>query len=189
MQKITGKKVSLTGTNLELMKRNMEQIVSLSDEYGVKFNEITTTAGRKYLGDVVRTGRYGDVVTMLFPKKYYKSRDALLQELKKAADAGSIPRIGARNIDIYTTTHEFAHTLTEELTSRLYGFDTDFWDEIEDVYKDYKKNGQGVLGKYASSNQNEFLAEAFAEAKLGTNPSKHAVEVLDIVDKYFKKKH
>lgn len=188
MQEITGKKMSFSGVELELMKRNMKQLVSLADEYGVKFNEITTSAGRKYLGDVVRTGRYGDVITMLYPKKYYKNREALLQELKKASSSGSMPRIGGRNIDIYTTTHEFAHTLSEELTSRLYGIDSDFWDEIEDVYKDYKKNGQGVLGKYASTNQNEFMAEAFAEAKLGVNPSKHAVEVLAIVDKYFKKK-
>lgn len=188
--KITGKKVDLTGTDLELMRKNMEQLVSLGEEYGYKFNEITTTAGRKYLGEVVRTGRYGDNVSLLYPKKYYKSRDALLQELREVASEGSMPKIGGRNIEIYTTTHEFAHTLSEARTSRLYGYgkDVDFWDEIEPIYADYKKHGGGILGKYAGANQNEFVAEAFAEAKLGVRPSKWAEETLAIVDKYFKKK-
>lgn len=96
-------------------------------------------------------------------------------------------KIGGRNIDVYTTTHEFAHTLSERLTSTLYGKDEDFWDEIENIYFDYKKNGNGALGKYASTNQNEFLAEAFAEAKLGVKPSEYSSKVLETVDKYFGK--
>lgn len=188
MEEITGKKFSLAGADLELAKRNMKQLVSLGEKYGFRFSEVTTTAGRKYLGDVIRNGRYGEKVSMLFPKRFYKSRNSLLDELKKTASTGSMPRIGGRNIDIYTTTHEFAHTLSEKLCSTLYDRDTDFWDEIGDVYVDYKKNGGGVLGKYASQDENEFLAEAFAEAILGTNPSKWANDVLYVVDKYFKKK-
>lgn len=184
---ITGKKVDLTGTDLELMKKNMEQLVKLGEDYGYKFTRIESSKGRTYLGDVVRKGRYGEDVTLLYPKKYYKSRTALLDELKKSAESGNMPKIGGRNVDVYTTTHEFAHTLSEALTSRLYGGDDDFWDEIESVYSDYKKNGRDVLGKYASSNQNEFVAEAFSEAKLGVRPSKWSVQTLEIIDKYFKK--
>lgn len=187
VKEVTGADISLAGTDLELMKKNMEQLSKLCEEYGVHFSEITSTAGRRYLGDVQRTGRYGDKVSMLYPKKYYKDKEALLTELKKSATEGSIPKIGGRNIDIYTTTHEFAHTLSERLTSTLYGKDEDFWDEIESIYFDYKKNGRGVLGKYASTNQNEFLAEAFAEAKLGVNPSEYSSKVLGTVDKYFGK--
>lgn len=187
VKEVTEADISLAGTDLELMKKNMEQLSKLCEEYGVHFSEITSTAGRRYLGDVQRTGRYGDKVSMLYPKKYYKDKEALLTELKKTATEGSIPKIGGRNIDIYTTTHEFAHTLSERLTSTLYGKDEDFWDEIESIYFDYKKNGRGVLGKYASTNQNEFLAEAFAEAKLGVNPSEYSSKVLGTVDKYFGK--
>lgn len=187
MQIITGKPIDLTGTDLALMKKNMTQIVKLGEEYGFRFNSIVTTSARKYLGEVNRTGRYADVVTMNFPKTYYKSREALLGKLREVGLDGSMPRIGGRNVDIYTSTHEFAHTLSSGVTSRLYGNDSDFWDEIEDVYKDYKKNGNGILGKYASSNQDEFLAEAFADAKLSIRPSKWSEETLAIVDKYFKK--
>ena len=99
-----------------------------------------------------------------------------------------MPIIPGRKISVYTTTHEFAHTLSEELVSRLYDRDVDFWDEIEDVYARYRKSGETVLGKYATSNQNEFMAEAFAYAKLGNRPNEYADEVLSIIDKYFKRK-
>lgn len=187
---MTGKKVDLSGTDLELMKKNMVQISKLSEEYGVHFDAIETTSARKFIGEVNRSGRYGDKVTLLYPKKHYKSRAALLDELKKAASSGNMPRIGSRNVDVYTTTHEFAHTFSSSVISRLYGtaIETDFWDEIEAVYMDYKKNGNGILGKYASSNQDEFLAEAFADAKLGARPSKWSEDVLVIIDRYYKKK-
>lgn len=188
MRSITGKKISLAGTEFELMKKNMQQILDLAEEYGVRFNEITVTNKRKYLGEVLRTGRYADYVAFNYPTAYYKKTAKLLEMVRKSAEAGSMPNIGEKHYDILTTTHEFAHTLSDELSSRLYGYDVDFWNEIEDVYAAYKKNGNGVLGKYASSNQNEFMAEAFAEAKLSESPSKWAQMTLEIIDKYFKKK-
>lgn len=188
VMKMTGKRVNLAGADLDLMKENMQQLVALGNEYGYRFDEVVTTAGRAYLGDVKRSGRYADEVSILYPKKFYKSREALLGELKKEAGLGRMPRIGGRNISVYTTTHEFAHTLSEALTSRLYGRDSVFWDEIEEVYIDYKKNGGGVLGSYASTNQNEFLAEAFAEAKLSPRASEWSIKVIEIIDKYYRKK-
>lgn len=187
MAKITGKSIDLAGTDLDLMKKNMEQLIKLGEEYGYKFTRIEASKGKAYLGNVIRKGRYGEDITLLYPKKYYKSRTALLDELKKSIESGNMPKMGGRNADIYTTTHEFAHTLSEELTSRLYGGDDDFWDEIDAIFMEYKKHGNGVLGKYAASNQNEFLAEAFAQAKLSANPSPYAIKVLETVDKYFKK--
>lgn len=188
VEKITGKKINLSGTDLELMKKNMEHLVALGEEYGFRFDNITTTTGKAYLGDVKRTGRYAEEVSLLYPKKYYASREELLMALKRESALGNMPRIGGRFIDVYTTTHEFAHTFSEEATSRLYGRDVEFWDEIFDVYMDYKKRGGGILGKYASSNQNEFLAEAFADAKLNARPSEWSTQTLSIIDKYFKKK-
>ena len=188
LSKITGAKIDLTGTDIDLMRENMVQLVSLGEEYGFRFNEIVSTGARKYLGEVTRKGRYGDIVTMQYPKTFYKSKSSLLSELRNNSERGEMPIIPGRKISIYTTTHEFAHTLSEELVSRLYDRDVDFWDEIEDVYARYRKSGETVLGKYATSNQNEFMAEAFAYAKLGNRPNEYADEVLSIIDKYFKRK-
>ena len=43
------------------------------------------------------------------------------------------------------------------------------------------------LGDYADYNHNEFMAEAWTEYKLSSNPSKYAVEVGKLIDKYYKK--
>lgn len=188
LSKITGAKIDLTGTDIDLMRENMVQLVSLGEEYGFRFSEIVSTGARKYLGEVTRKGRYGDIVTMQYPKTFYKSKSSLLSELRNNSERGEMPIIPGRKISIYTTTHEFAHTLSEELVSRLYDRDVDFWDEIEDVYARYRKSGETVLGKYATSNQNEFMAEAFAYAKLGNRPNEYSDEVLSIIDKYFKRK-
>ena len=190
MKSITGKPVDLSGLDLDLMKTNMEQINSLGQEYGFRFSEIVSTNKRAALGEVVRTGARGQTVTLQYPKKYYGSRDDLLRELRKTASDGSMPRIPGRYIDVYTSTHEFAHTLTEQLTASLYGYgkELDFWGEIDEIYLDYKKTGGGVLGKYAASNQNEFFAEAFASAKLAPGASEHAGKVLEVVDRYFRRK-
>ena len=188
LSKITGAKIDLTGTDIDLMRENMVQLISLGEEYGFRFNEIVSTGARKYLGEVTRKGRYGDIVTMQYPKTFYKSKSSLLSELRNNSERGEMPIIPGRKISVYTTTHEFAHTLSEELVSRLYDRDVDFWDEIEDVYARYRKSGETVLGKYATSNQNEFMAEAFAYAKLGNRPNEYADEVLSIIDKYFKRK-
>lgn len=190
MQERTKKTVNLSGMDLDLAKENMEQILRLGDEYGYHFSEIVTTSGRAALGEVKRSGARAERVSLQYPKKYYKDQNSLFTELRKSSAAGESPRLGRRQIGVYTTTHEFAHTLSEELTSRLYGYGEElaFWDEIEEVYKAAKNDRPDELGKYAFSNQNEFLAECFAYAKLGATPNQYADEVLRIVDKYFRRK-
>ena len=44
------------------------------------------------------------------------------------------------------------------------------------------------ISEYANKSVDEFMAEAFSEAKLSSNPSPYSKQVLEIVDKYFKKK-
>nr|DAN07653.1 MAG TPA: minor capsid protein [Caudoviricetes sp.] len=190
MQERTKKTVNLSGMDLDLAKENMEQILRLGNEYGYHFSEIVTTSGRAALGEVRRSGARAERVSLQYPKKYYKDQSSLFAELRKSAASGESPRLGRRQIGVYTTTHEFAHTLSEELTSRLYGYGEElaFWDEIEEVYKAAKNDRPEELGKYAFSNQNEFLAECFAYAKLGATPNQYADEVLRIVDKYFRRK-
>ena len=50
-----------------------------------------------------------------------------------------------------------------------------------------KKYKATHISSYASSNDDEFLAEAFTQAKLSSNPSPYSKQVLEVVDKYFKK--
>ena len=60
--------------------------------------------------------------------------------------------------------------------------------KLEREIKDLEKQGSEIyLGDYASTNIDEFLAEAFTEYKLSSKPSKYAKAVGKLVDKYFKK--
>lgn len=88
------------------------------------------------------------------------------------------------------TYHEFAHSLSQSREKT----DHEFWKNIRKIKKEY----EGIRGKrewfdvkisdYASKDVDEFLAESFTQAKLCDNPSPYSKQVLEIVDKYFKKK-
>lgn len=107
------------------------------------------------------------------------------------------------NKSLATVTHEFAHVITieENLLFSKYPELKSFWTniksiktkynkEIKEAYlkKDYDKLNNIFLGDYANKNKNEFMAEAFTEYMLKSNPSKYALEVGKLIDQYFKKK-
>lgn len=111
------------------------------------------------------------------------------------------------NGNISTTYHEFAHSLSQ---SREKMHD-DFWKELKSIRTRYRKDIKGIdkaeivdkkisateaaeakkriaISNYAEKDIDEFLAEAFTQGKLSTTPSPYAKEVIELVDKYFKKK-
>lgn len=63
-------------------------------------------------------------------------------------------------------------------------FDPDIWDKAVKVEKELKDL---TISNYARENADEFMAEAFAEAKLSKDPSPYSIKVLEVIDKYFKK--
>lgn len=105
--------------------------------------------------------------------------------------------------DLYVLTHEFAHVISVE-DHKDWGYKypelENFWIELARIKTKYKKeintlikNGDIIglnelyLGDYAVTNKSEFMAEAFTEYKLNSNPSKYALEVGQLIDRYFKK--
>jgi hypothetical protein len=111
-------------------------------------------------------------------------------------------KVDPSNVEISTLTHEFAHVISVENKAIFaqYPEMLKFWKEITSLKTKYKKEinrlasdndliglNNTYLGDYASTNKNEFMAEAFTEYKLSSNPSKYAIEVGKVIDKYFKK--
>ena len=104
-----------------------------------------------------------------------------------------------------TAFHEFAHSVANESLTK-YGVtdDSDFWKEIKSVRRAYMKDVGDDTSRWISSYEHgsrsvdEFLAEAFTHAKMiekGIDlPDKYGKDmtysgkVLEIVNKYFKKK-
>ena len=103
--------------------------------------------------------------------------------------------------------HEFAHTLANSMADK-YGLtdDGDFWKEIKKIKRDYHKDVDRTqdtsrwISFYEHSNGtvDEFFAEAFTHAKMQEMGLKtsgnygadftYSKKVLDVVDKYFKKR-
>ena len=106
------------------------------------------------------------------------------------------------NVDLATLTHEFAHVISIKNDYAIYQFPQmkSFWDEMAKLKRRYRKEVKELtldknyaelnnvyLGNYADENINEFMAEGFAEYKLSSNPTKYAVQIGQLIDKFFKK--
>jgi hypothetical protein len=113
-------------------------------------------------------------------------------------------KVDVINNKISTLTHEFAHVMSVEnkFISKNYPEMESFWKEIKSAKSAYIRETNSLfagpkkdlnrlkdvyLGDYAITNKDEFMAEAFTEYKLSSNPSKYAIRVGNIIDKYFKK--
>jgi SPP1 gp7 family putative phage head morphogenesis protein len=109
-------------------------------------------------------------------------------------------RVDAINNEIATTVHEFAHVICTDRAEIITGSKgAEFIGKLRVLRNDYNSElfvSHGLtdkkelislsLGKYASTNLNEFMAEAFTEYKLSSQPSKYAVKAGELIDEYFK---
>lgn len=109
-------------------------------------------------------------------------------------------KVDESNLHISTVTHEFAHLIAVNQQSKLSGDIERFFAELRRVKNEYHDELSRAsmigdfatmrsisLGKYASTNINEFMAEAFTEYKLSSKPGKYAKFVGQLIDKYFKR--
>ena len=55
------------------------------------------------------------------------------------------------------------------------------WEKYDDLLNEIK------LSEYSLENADEFMAEAFTQGKIGVNQSKYSKDVLEVIDKYFKR--
>lgn len=166
------------------IKNNINKLI---DEYNSPLEEV----GYKSAKETFKTGEAGSVT-----------------------DYGKKMVIGQAKEDVIY--HEFAHTLASEQGANLLNQNKEFWGEIKKVEKSYYKEIREIDKKgissmkeydpnfnrleaknkieitpgrhYFEENTDEFFAESFSYAKLGLTNSPYAKKVLEITDKYFKKK-
>lgn len=115
-------------------------------------------------------------------------------------------RVDEENLEIATTVHEFAHVIAVD-DLKVVGVEgrrqnaIDFFNELGEIRSQYYAELRDLtldgkkaemydlhLGKYAGTNLNEFMAEAFTEYKLSSAPSKYATKAGELIDKYYKRK-
>lgn len=131
--------------------------------------------------------------------KLFSDVETLQKKFERDCDNLFHPK-GLKNIDPVKSIimHELGHSIT------VAGGNNEFWSEIDTVIKNHNKelgastykkfikdkqnlNLRNFLSSYALYNPYEFVAEAFADAKLSETPCKYSLDVLECIDKHFKK--
>lgn len=199
------------------MSQQVNQISSLLSEYKVaeewaksapfKVSFASTTRAHGFMKYTIRGGRVGTTlnhnnfnVGHRTPGRNQTFNDS--HRLDKTRLTGK-SKVDEANIDIATTTHEFAHFLGVSSLVRANGATgkiKGFFDELSIIRLEYRdellklnkaKDKDGLLkihlGNYANTNIDEFFAETFTEYKLSKNPSKYAKKAGLLIDKHFKK--
>ncbi len=121
----------------------------------------------------------------------------------KGFDIRMFSNIEEKNLLYGTPVHEMAHVLSSSRIIRYLGTDQNamnFWNEMRILNREYSKalhkfkmagNVKGYnkiyMGSYSRTNVDEFFAEGWTEFHLSSTPSKYAMEVGKLVNKYYAK--
>ena len=114
--------------------------------------------------------------------------------------------VDANKVELATPVHEMAHTLINGYVARkqaarnISNLGREFFDELQVIRTRYRgeiraarlsgdttKFNNIYLGEYASTNIDEFFAEAWTEFHLSSTPSPYALEIGKLVNKYYGK--
>jgi mRNA-degrading endonuclease toxin of MazEF toxin-antitoxin module len=192
------------------LKKRQDTLEKLTTEYKIseaidnQFGTIISFESNKRSYGYISSSRYdGKVIYEAnFGDRYDISRAKPIDPNKRYFFRGK-SRVDEKNLDQATTVHEFAHLMALDSQTKPSNAPTElvkYFKELRKLRTAYRKElnlyyenndvnalNDFSLGDYANTNINEFMAEAFTEYKLKTNPSKYAVLVGQLMDKYFKK--
>lgn len=152
--------------NVVHLNKLMEEYKSTAVSYKVVKNVAGAEAGGAYM--------LNQKTSILVQEKAFK--------IIKATDD---LRLGDKQ-NLGITYHEFAHSLSQSREK----VDPEFWKEMRKLKKEYASElrfGEEKISTYAMHDVDEFMAEAFTQAKLSDNPSEYSIRALEIIDKYFKR--
>jgi hypothetical protein len=200
LQFITGREIDvfLKEIDVDMAKLYSKELVKLCSEYKLEQLPFRTFSTEKHLG------YYGAVSvkkTLNFNTTEYdyspKEMNVSARFSQRTPDhAGFASRCDADRLQTSTLTHEFGHNIFMK-TGKFTSAESEFYNQLKKLQSAYKKDiisAMGskdfdslTLGDYASTNTDEFMAEAFQEYKNCSHPTKYARLVGKLIDKYFKK--
>ena len=200
----------MTAEKLDTYNNQLESLLKKYDISGEKndvpFVDLSFKSTWKTWGSVTHQG--GQYHKKLMAINFGSGTDAVATRTARKKFNGIIEyfkksQVDEKNNVISTLTHEFAHVLSRMVsaTNRVASAkEIAFWKEMRKIKSAYQKEiksykakndyynfNETYLGNYASTNMNEFFAEAFTEFELNSNPSKYAKLVGELAEKYFKK--
>ncbi|QHB38539.1 structural protein [Flavobacterium phage vB_FspM_lotta8-2] len=202
--------------DIETLNLNLKTVENLLDEYDISDTVLKEELTKVSFAST--NSNYGFVQSATHRQKGsfdYKGTQLIEINFGSASDTGasrtfdplarftrSKSRVDFENQKIATIVHEFGHVIVTDRAHLIQGskgaefikkavtLRNQYSAELSTVHQleDKTELMKLSLGKYASTNVNEFIAEAFTEYKLSSNPSKYAVELGKLIDEYFKKK-
>ncbi len=186
MAEILGKEnVNLEGIPSGWRSRIENHLEGLHSQYANKLKSLkmgkhASARGMVYNGE-----------KMYLNREIFSDREKYLQELRSEIKGQFKAKVDAKNIDLYTATHEFGHTV----------FNTAFATpeqihELKLIYGDYKalynklpvkKQNRMILSKYAARNLDEFFAEAFTQYILKKKPVAVTRQIKKFIDRHYRR--
>lgn len=176
-----------TDIAMNIQQANMTFNKSLVKDYDDFMDRMKKAVERGHFPDIPESQYEKYVVTHEFTHTLLETEGSLKNYVD--AETKHIAKARKEIKNIRNEYDEFIRDLTvrqkkaelEAITS----FDEKAWKEAAKLTEELKANS---ISKYADMNADEFMAEAFADAKLSDNPSPYSIKVLNVIDKYFKKK-
>jgi len=190
------------GISVETAKLYAKEFVALNKEYNLGQQKLAVFYTKPLRG---LNGQVSQSVTKdkITKKKIYGNKHvnvrAKLKDGRFEDVASFFSRCDNDKKQISTLVHEFAHLVasikgdmsnpnTIDFFKELRSVATDYLNEISSLSTDPVGLEKIFLGTYASTNINEFLAEAFQEYKNSRNPSKYAKLVGNLFDRHFRRR-
>lgn len=197
--------------DIRMAKKNFIQLENLTSEYHSDMIELRygATTNNKTNGQVQRIGT--DNHSIMYMRQLPRRADTIGTNYLGVVDEENRD-VATLTHEFAHTFSSYRQTLLGAVrkVDMTYSVDHEaFWKEINSIKRRYgaelnniqkasfegkitsdefrAKRADMYISEYANKSPDEFLAESFSTAKLSSKPSPYAVEVLEIVDKYFKK--
>lgn len=164
-----------------------DHMKELHSKYDSKLEKIGMGARRGTKGSVS-----GDGKKLNLNKEFFSNREVYNKRLKGEIKRFEKVRIDKENLGLYTSTHEFGHTVFNQNIGSV-----DQIKELKGIRKEYHKSLKGIttakqskeiyLSDYAEKNLSEFFTEGFTQYILSSKRTKVALEIGQFVNKHYRK--
>ena len=188
---------------VEQYNLRLQQLEKLFDEYNFDRNgnilesiSLKNNSSKNSFGWIKRKSLNSDLVELNLGDRTDTIANRTFNLFLDKFDTRFKSAIDAKNNYLATLVHEMGHVLTRSGLRTEAAFFEElkvvrklYFEELLKYQRDYNfaAHNKIFLGRYASRNIDEFLAETFTEYKLNSNPSKYSKLVGELIDKYYKK--
>lgn len=140
--------------------------------------KISTENYEKYIA----THEFAHTLSLVTQEKYKSFVGADIKKMKDFND--SIKNLFSEYKEELRNLNEAARELDNKFI-----FDTENFTKADQKARNEikEKMDKIFVSRYANENEEEFMAESFADYKLGENPSSYSMKIGELIDKYFKR--